>query len=196
MNGYYCEDCYQKAIRKGCGVLPCGRHVKPFVPSKNGVLKAIETWRLTIPIHDNDGNRYPELLIEMIRNHVLSVFGGETGVNTTGRWKQDQRIWKDENIRVEIDVYVEHHDIAEAFMVAAKRDLIPILKQERIYVTLSQGRFELLLADEFRGDLGLNIEPPKTLDQAAIDLCLTLAAAERSTRDTTEGGIDEHTLQV
>ena len=154
--------------------------MKPFVPSKNNVLKAIDTWYLTVPLHDNDGKRYHAGLVETIRNHVLSVFDGETETRTTGSWKRDQRVCQDDSFRIEIDVYVEDHDKAEAYMAKAKRDLKDFLKQAKIYVTVSRARFELLLPDEFCTELGLNppaldLPPAKDLNQIKIDLYRTLA---------------------
>jgi len=171
-----CEDCLWDAARKGCPVLPCGRYVKSYTPSNNGVFKAIETWYLIVPLHDNNGNRYPDKLVETVRNHVLGVFGGDTETDTIGSWKQGQRVCLDESVRIEIDVLVEDHDKAEAYMAEAKQSLKRFLRQDKIYVTMSRGRFELLLQEEFVSDIGLITPLPNQLDQMKIDMCRALAA--------------------
>lgn len=172
----YCDDCKWNAISKGCPVLPCGRYIKPYIATPKGVMKVVETWKMTVPLHDNQGARYPETWVDTIKKHVLDTFGADTEVEAVGRWKQGQRIYVDNSIRVEVDVCTEDHDKAEAYMANAKRGLTDFLKQQRIYVTYSLSSFEFLLPDEFLSDIGLNMPAPENLSQIMVDLYLTLAA--------------------
>ena len=175
----HCEDCRLNAIHKGCAVLPCGRYVKSHVATRNGVIKVIETWQMIIPLQDNQGKPFRKELIDQIRASVRDTFLGETYVKAAGSWKQGQRIWNDKSIRIEVDVYTEDHDKAEAYMVFAKKVLRTILEQERIYVTYSSSRFEFLLFEEFRSDSGVSIPLPEPLDQVTVDLCRLFAAHSR-----------------
>ncbi len=172
----HCEECEMNAIRKGCPVLPCGRYIKSYIASKNGVIKVVETWQMIVPMQERQKKPFPKEIRDVIRADVLRVFSGDTEVEVVGSWKQDQRIDIEENIRIEVDVYTEDHDKAEAYMAEAKKVLASSLKQDKIYVTFSLSRFEFLLPEEFRSDLGLTIPLPKNLDQIMVDLCVTLAA--------------------
>jgi hypothetical protein len=171
-----CEDCGLDAIRKGCAVLPCGRCVKSYMATQNGVTKVIETWQMIIPLEDNQGKPFRKDLIGRIRASVRDTFNGETYVRAGGSWKRGQRICADKSIRIEVDVYTEEHDKAEAYMASAKKVFRTILEQEKIYVTYSLSRFEFLLPEEFADDIGLIRPLPKKLDQIAVDLCRRLAA--------------------
>jgi hypothetical protein len=179
-----CEECEMEAMHKGYPVLPCGRYLKsPYIATPNGVIKALETWQMIVPLQDNEGEPFPEKLVEVVRADVLKVFGGDTETNVTGSWKQGQRIYVDENVKIEIDVFAKDHDQAEVYMAECKRQLSKHLKQEKIYVTYLYHRFELLLVDEFFKELNLEVpEKPKTLSQTQIELYRTLASA--SLKDT------------
>lgn len=150
-----CRKCEDEAkIKKECSVLPCGRYLKTYIASQNGVAKAIETWQMMIPLHDNEGKQYHKDVINNIREVVIKQFGGDTETTAVGRWKQDQRIYVDRNLRVEIDAHANDHDNAESYMVTMKEAIRLILQQERIYVTYSFSRFELLTQDEFFKEIG------------------------------------------
>jgi hypothetical protein len=174
-----CEDCRLDAIRKGCAVLPCGRYLKSYIATQNGVTKVVETWQMIIPLQDNQGKPFPKRLVDVVRADVLRVFPGDTEVKAVGSWKQRQRIYVDHNVRIEVDVCAEDHDKAEAYMAETKKILKTSLKQEKIYVTYSLSRFEFLLREEFADDIGLTTPLPKKLDQIAVDLCRLLAAPSK-----------------
>ena len=171
-----CDECKLDPIVEGFSVLSCGRHVKPYTVTKNGVLKAVETWQITIPLHDNQNKPYPDKLINEIREDVFKNFNADTEVKTVGRWKQNQRICKDKNIRIEVDVCTKEHDRAESYMAKAKRKLKSDLKQDSIYVTVSHARFELLSLEEFANDIGLTIELLEDHNQIVGDQCTTVVA--------------------
>jgi len=175
----YCEDCRLNAIRKGCAVLPCGQYVKPYIATKNGLIKVLETWQMVIPLQDNQGKPFPKKLVDVVRADVLRVFPGDTEVKAVGSWKQGQRIYVDRNVRIEVDVCAGDHDKAEAYMADAKRTLKTSLKQEKIYVTYSLSRFEFLLPEEFFSDIGVRASVPESLDQAKVDLYLALVSPSK-----------------
>ena len=121
-------------------------------------------------------------LVEVIRKDIISSFQGDTELKAVGSWKQDERIFTENNIRIEIDVLASDHEKAEAYMAGMKRLLQKYLKQEKIYVTYAYSRFEFLLPEDFLKEMGQKI-PDKLpeLDQLTIDLYRTLAYEDKST---------------
>jgi hypothetical protein len=174
-----CEECEMEAMNKGYPVLPCGRYLKlPYIATPNGVIKALETWQMIVPLQDNNGKPFPKKLVDIVRADVLANFSGDTEVKAVGSWKQGQRITVEKNVRIEIDVFASDHDKAEAYMAERKKILSKHLKQDRIYVTYLYHRFEFLLVEEFFQELNLKIrKKPKTLSQTDIELYRTLASA-------------------
>lgn len=170
----HCEKCKIDTQNKGCPVTPCGYYLKPYIESPFGVLKVIETWQLVVPLQDDKGNPLEEWSINLVKNDVVRAFRGDTEVRTVGHWIEEQRVYVDKSIRVEIDVSVKNHDKAVKYMVSQKKLLKKILKQKSIYVTLSVNRFELLLVDDFLKELGLELtsDETETIDRVGIDACL------------------------
>lgn len=62
------------------------------------VTKRIESWKLVVPLHDNDGIAFDEHLIESITQGIVANFPGLTAINCVGHWKGDQQTYKDDNL--------------------------------------------------------------------------------------------------
>jgi hypothetical protein len=121
------------------------------------VTKRIESWRLTVPLHDNDGKAFDETLIESITEGIISQFPGLTAINCVGFWKDGEQTYKDRNLELIIDVAVDDASQAETFFCKYKEDLAEHLKQRKIYLTREQSKYEVLSYDEFFREVGLEV---------------------------------------
>ncbi len=126
--------------------------------NKSGVTKKLETWTLIIPLKDNDGNEFPKGQIDEILDNIIQTYPGFTIVSCVGYWKDQKEIYKDQNHQIIIDTLPSDTDASAAFFSKKKEELSKSLKQEKIYVTKSGAKEELLSFNEFFSELGLEIE--------------------------------------
>jgi len=47
-----------------------------YFPTSNGVEKRIESWKLVVPLYDNEGKRFREEVIKKIGGKIINEFGG------------------------------------------------------------------------------------------------------------------------
>jgi hypothetical protein len=123
----------------------------------NGVLKSIETWRVIIPLHDNNGNPFSKPTIDAILQDITLRFPGLTVVNCTGYWKVSDQIYVDRNLELIIDTLPSNEDESAAFFNNLKNELKSRLGQEKIYVCKELSKQELLTFEEFFYEIGLEI---------------------------------------
>ncbi|NIT35084.1 MAG: hypothetical protein GTN49_01060 [candidate division Zixibacteria bacterium] len=122
----------------------------------NGVLKKIETWKLTIPRYDNEGNRFEDSLLESILEDITLNFGGCALVNCIGYWKGNEKTYSGEpNFEVIIDISPFEEVNAEEYFLTLKKNLRIRLKQEKIYLKRTRAEEEVLNFDEFFEEMGL-----------------------------------------
>jgi hypothetical protein len=122
----------------------------------NGVLKKIETWKLTIPRYDNEGNRFEDSLLESILEDITLNFGGCALANCIGYWKGNEKTYRGEtNFEVIIDISPFEKVNAEEYFFSLKENLRAKLKQEKIYLKRTRAEEEVLNFDEFFEEMGL-----------------------------------------
>ncbi len=76
-----------------------------YTVNSNGVKKSIETWNLTIPLHDNDGNPFNQEIIDSILEEISLNYPGFTIVNNIGYWKNLGKKYLDNNLQLIIDTF-------------------------------------------------------------------------------------------
>ncbi len=135
--------------------------------TENGVEKSIETWKLIVPLHDNDKKDFPEELINSVKTRIVQEFGGLSAINVVGQWQSGRELFTDRNIQMLIDVPIKDHKRTTAFFLNLKDELRKELKQHKIYVTFENGESELLSVNEFLQELGFEVtsEQPQLLTQ-------------------------------
>jgi hypothetical protein len=52
-----------------------------YLATKNGVEKRIQTWRIVIPLHDNEKKPFSEAVIDQIKSLIIEQFSGFTAIN-------------------------------------------------------------------------------------------------------------------
>jgi len=138
---------------------------------RNGVEKRIESWKIVVPLADNEKRPFPGTVIEMVISRVSTEFGGLTSCNVVGYWKSQGQIFDDESIQMTVDIPVTEHELAVDFFARLKEDLRRQLEQEKVYVTFQNESSELLSPTEFFQELGYEIPSgqPLTFTQEEID---------------------------
>ena len=96
------------------------------------VNKRVESWKLIVPLHDNDGVQFDPLLIESITQGIVSKFPGLSAINCVGHWKDGNQTYKDRNpSSLIIDVGSIDAGQVEQFFANYKADLAFHLKQSK-----------------------------------------------------------------
>lgn len=126
--------------------------------NKSGINKKLETWQLIIPLVDNSGNRFDQQIIDKILENIAVTFPGYTLVNCIGFWKDQIQTYKDDNLQVIIDTLPSLNSDTASFFSKLKDELCQKLGQEKIYVTKTGTREELITFKEFFSELGLELE--------------------------------------
>jgi len=136
----------------------------------NGIEKSIETWKVIVPLYDNDNKEFPEELINSVRIEVINEFGGLTAINVVGQWQSGKELFTDRNIQVIIDVPIKDHNRTSTFFLNLKDKLREELRQHKIYVTFENEASELLSVNEFLQELGfeINSNQQQSLNQEDI----------------------------
>lgn len=117
--------------------------------------KAIETWNLTIPLYDNNGNPFKKETIESILKEISLNFPGFTIVNIIGYWKNLNKIYIDKNLQLKIDTFPFSQGESSKFFEKIKKNLKERLGQEKIYVTKETTKQEFISFDEFFEEIGI-----------------------------------------
>lgn len=126
-----------------------------------GIKKTLNSYELIIPTHDNENEEFSEELINQILDKIMSFFGGMTIINCLGYWKEGKQVYKDKNMKVIIDSDI--NKIKE--LVDFKKELEVLLKQEKIYLTQTGHKEEILSLQEFLKELGIEINDLKNLNE-------------------------------
>jgi len=121
------------------------------------VTKHVESWKLIVPLHDNDGIDFDQGTIDSITQGIVDRFPGLTAINCVGHWKSGQQTYKDRNLELIVDVATTESSLAEIFFAKYKTDLAIKLRQEKIYLTREQSKTEVITYDEFLAEVGLEI---------------------------------------
>lgn len=150
-----------------------------YFPTSNGVEKRIESWKLIVPLYDNEGKRFREEVIEKIREKIINEFGGVSSISTVGAWKSGDQIFYDEATTIIVDIPVKNHATASAFFTDLKENLRKELRQEKIYITYEREASELLSANEFLQELGFEtpVDQPQALTQDEINKLVEKSAS-------------------
>jgi len=135
--------------------------------AENGIEKSIETWKVIVPLHDNDKKDFPEELINSVKTRIVQEFGGLSAINVVGQWQSGRELFTDRNIQIIVDVPIKDHKRTTAFFLNLKDELRKELKQHKINVRFENGESELLSVNEFLQELGFEVtsEQPQSLTQ-------------------------------
>lgn len=144
--------------------------------NRTGITKRLETWQLIIPLVDNSGNKFPQTQIDEILENIGVTFPGYTMVNCMGFWKDQTQTYKDENLQVIIDTLPNASADTTSFFSNIKDELCKTLGQEKIYVTKTGDKVELISFKEFFSELGLELETTKNSDEENLNLAGQLVA--------------------
>jgi hypothetical protein len=126
--------------------------------NKTGITKKLETWQLIIPLVDNSGNKFSQSQIDNILEDIATSFPGYTVVNCLGFWKDQTQTYKDDNLQVIIDTLPTVSADTTSFFSKLKDQLCETLGQEKIYVTKTGEKEELISFKEFFSELGLELQ--------------------------------------
>lgn len=144
--------------------------------NKTGITKLLETWQLIIPLFDNSFNRFPQSQIDEILENIGVTFPGYTMVNCMGFWKDQTQTYKDENLQVIIDTLPNASADTTSFFSNLKDELCNTLGQEKIYVTKTGDKKELISFKEFFSELGLELDTSKNSNEENFNLAGQLIA--------------------
>src|SRR5437667_330551 len=125
--------------------------------SESTVTKRVESWKLIVPLHDNNGVDFDQQLIESITQGIVDNFPGLTAINCVGHWRSGRQTYKDRNLELIVDVTITDSSLAEKFFAKYKADLAEHLQQAKIYLTREQSKTEVISYDEFFSEVGLEI---------------------------------------
>lgn len=125
--------------------------------AENSVEKSIETWKIIIPLSDNDKNEFAEEIIAAVKSRIIDEFGGLTEVSVVGQWQSGNELLTDRNIQVIVDIPVKDHKRTNTFFINLKDELRIELRQHKIYVTFEKAASELLSFSEFLQELGFEV---------------------------------------
>jgi hypothetical protein len=123
--------------------------------SDNGVFKTIETWFITMPLHDNENKPFDTSTIDSILQEISLNFPGFTIVNCIGFWKDSTKIYIDKNFQLLIDTIPSSVEDCSNFFNNLKQKLCTLLRQEKIYIKKETSKEEFLTFDEFFNETGL-----------------------------------------
>jgi hypothetical protein len=143
--------------------------------SDSTIRKCIESWKLIVPLHDNNGVDFDQNLIDSITQGIVDNFPGLTAINCVGHWSSGHQTYKDRNLELIIDVAPTDSRLAEKFFSKYKKDLSEHLQQTKIYLTREQSKTEVISYDEFFAEVGLEIPAgasdldKRRVAQSAID---------------------------
>ena len=132
--------------------------------NKTGIIKKLESWQLIIPLVDNSTNRFSQTTIDEILENIAITFPGYTMVNCMGVWKDETQTYKDENLQIIIDTLPSSNADTTLFFNNLKSELCKTLGQEKIYVTKTGNKEELISFNEFFTDLGLELQTSDNAD--------------------------------
>jgi hypothetical protein len=136
--------------------------------TESGVYKAVESWCVTIPLYDNDGQQFDEALVDSILQEVLLSYPGFSIVNIIGYWRGSDRTYIDNNCQVIIDTVPENISDSSTFFATLKKDLQTRLGQEKIYVTKQDSKQELLSFAEFFVEIGVQTSSHSSQEASQI----------------------------
>jgi hypothetical protein len=128
-----------------------------YTATENGVLKTVESWYITIPLHDNEGHPFDKGLIESILNEILLDYPGFSITNSIGYWKGTDRTYIDQNYQVLIDAIPDNTVDSSKFFSSLKNELQKRLRQEKVYITKQGSKQELLSFNEFFDEVGVQV---------------------------------------
>jgi hypothetical protein len=142
-----------------------------YYATNNGVEKRIESWKIIVPLHNNQRKQFREELISNIKSTIIDEFSGFTAVNAVGSWKSGHQVFDDENLVILVDVPANKSSETAAFFISLKQKLMKELSQEKIYVSKEGENSELLSVNEFLQELGFEIpaDQPQSLAQENIE---------------------------
>lgn len=142
-----------------------------YFTTQNGVEKRIESWKIIIPLRDNEKRHFPEDIIKNTKSSIMDEFSGLTAINVLGSWKSGHQIYNDENIVLLVDVPAKDSKKTSAFFINLKQKLMKELSQKKIYVTKEGENSEILSINEFLQELGFEIpsELPLSFTQDNIE---------------------------
>lgn len=138
--------------------------------NKTGITKKLETWQLIIPLVDNSGNKFTQTQIDKILENIALTFPGYTVVNCLGFWKDNKQTYKDDNLQVIIDSLPSSSADTTAFFNKLKEELCQTLGQEKIYVTKTGEKEELISFKEFFIELGLELQTVNNTEDENLTL--------------------------
>lgn len=141
-----------------------------YLTTENGIIKKLETWNLIIPLHDNDGVKFSENKIEEILEYITVNYPGFTIVSCIGFWKDQKQIYKDDNYQVIIDTISSNSRESMFFFSNLKLELAKKLNQEKIYLTKTNDKEEILSFREFFDEVGLEIDSENNTIEANMNL--------------------------
>lgn len=147
-----------------------------YLINKTGITKKLETWQLIIPLIDNLGNKFPQTQIDEILENIALTFPGYTVVNCLGFWKDEKQTYKDDNLQVIIDTLPNVNADTATFFSKLKDELCQTLGQEKIYVTKTGDKEELISFSEFFSELGLELNTNKNSKEENFNLAKQLVA--------------------
>ena len=96
--------------------------------------------------------------IDEILENIAVTFPGYTMVNCLGFWKDQKQTYRDDNLQIIIDTLPSKNADTTTFFSNLKEELCQSLGQEKIYVTKTGNREELITFKEFFAELGLEIQ--------------------------------------
>jgi len=125
--------------------------------TEGGIIKRLETWKIIIPKHNNEGVNFPPEKIEEVFEYISLNYPGFTIVNCIGYWKDQVQIYTDKNYQIIVDTLSSNSSESSQFFSRLKTKLAGDFKQEKIYVTKTNDKEELLSFVEFFEEVGLHI---------------------------------------
>src|SRR2546423_6160413 len=106
-----------------------------YTVTTNGVLKAVESWSVTIPLRDNQGSSFKKEFIDSLLEKILLDYPGFTIISSLGYWKGNDQIYVDQNYQIVIDTVPDNSGDSSEFFSTVKAELQKSLQQEKIYIT-------------------------------------------------------------
>lgn len=137
-----------------------------YTVTDNGVLKAVESWCVVLPLHDNDGQPFESGVIESILQEILLNYPGFSRSSSIGYWKSTEQTYIDENYQVVIDVIPDDIEESVRFFAKLKHELQTNLHQEKIYITRQESKQEFLSFDEFFNEVGIEAQSNDLKEEA------------------------------
>jgi len=124
----------------------------------SGILKTIETWNITIPLHDNNGVPFSKFQIDSVLQDISLRFPGFTIIHCVGYWKGATQTYIDKNFQIILDTLPSDTKISEAFFSDLRDRLRSLFHQDKIYITKESSKQEFTIFPRiFRGSWHFNI---------------------------------------